>query len=87
MALDTVRWRDVAANYPDATRADLEGYVAMLKECVAVVQKGIAEGKTVEQLKSAKVLAKWDKLSWAFISTDKFVEQLYTGLTGAPKKP
>ena len=36
-------------------------------------------------IKSAKVLAKWDKLSWAFISTDKFVEELYTGLKGAPK--
>lgn len=72
---------------PVATRADLESYLAMLKETVAVVQKGIAEGKTLEQLKSAKVLAKWDKLSWAFITTDKYVEQLYTGLKGAPTKP
>lgn len=72
---------------PVATRADLESYLAMLKETIAVVQKGIDEGKTLEQLKSAKVLARWDKLSWAFINTDKYVEQLYTGLKGAPKKP
>ena len=72
---------------PLATRADLESYLAMLKETSAVVRKGIAEGKSVEQLKSTKVLARWDKLSWAFISTDKYIEQIYAGLKGKPKQP
>ncbi len=37
-------------------------------------------------MKAAKVLARWDKLSWAFLSTDEFVDQLYRGLKAAPKK-
>lgn len=71
---------------PLATRADLESYLAMLKETSAVVQKGKDAGQTAQQMKAAKVLAKWDKYSWDFISTDGFVDELYQGLKAAPKK-
>ena len=71
---------------PLATRTDLEGYLAMLRETSAIVQKGLDAGQTAEQMKAAKVLARWDKLSWAFISTDEFIDQLYRGLKAAPKK-
>ena len=57
----------------------------MLKETSAVIQKGIDEGKTVDQLVAAKPLAKWDKWSWFFISSDVFVKQLYNGLKGIAK--
>ena len=66
---------------PLATKADLAAYVGVLKETVAVVQKGIADGKSLDQLKAAKVLAPWDRFSWAFISTDKYLETVYTDLT------
>jgi hypothetical protein len=66
---------------PLATKADLEAYVGVLKETVAVVRKGIAEGKSLDQLKAAKVLAAWDRFSWAFISTDKYLETVYADLT------
>ena len=42
----------------------------MLKETSAIIQKGIDEGKTVEQLVAAKPLAKWDKWSWSFMTSD-----------------
>ena len=66
---------------PLATKADLAAYVAVLKETVAVVRKGIAEGKSLEQLKAAKVLAPWDRFSWHFVSTDSFLETVYKSLT------
>lgn len=66
---------------PLATRADLEGYLAMLKETTDIVRRGIAAGKTADQLKAEKVLAAWDRWSWDFITTDKYVDQLYKGLT------
>lgn len=72
--------RIIPGHGPLASRADLEAYLAMLKETVAIVQKGIDGGQTLEQLKTAKVLAKWDKFSWAFITTDRYLEQLYNGL-------
>ena len=70
---------------PLATRADLEGYLSMLKETTAVVRKGIAAGKTAAQLKADKALAAWDKWSWDFITTDTYVDQLYSGLGGSAK--
>jgi cyclase len=65
---------------PLATRADLERYLAMLKDTTAVVRKGMAAGKTAAQLKAEKVLAQWDKWSWDFITTEKMIDQLYAGM-------
>ena len=72
---------------PLATKVDLASYLAMLKETSALVQKGIDEGKTADQLVAAKPLAKWDKLSWEFFNSDFFVKQLYNGLKGVAKNP
>ena len=71
---------------PLATRTDLAAYLAMLKETSAIVQKGIDQGQTVDQLVAAKPLAKWDKWSW-FMTSDAFVKQLYNGLKGIAKNP
>jgi glyoxylase-like metal-dependent hydrolase (beta-lactamase superfamily II) len=68
---------------PVATRADLERYLAMLKETTAVVRQGIAAGKTAQQLKAEKALAAWDTWTWDFITTDKYIDQLHAGLSAA----
>lgn len=66
---------------PLGTKADLRSFLAMLKETVAAVQAGIAQGKTLAQLKQEKVLAKWDSFGAGFISTEAFTEILYDSLT------
>jgi glyoxylase-like metal-dependent hydrolase (beta-lactamase superfamily II) len=71
---------------PLATKTDLAAFLAMLKETSAIVQKGIDEGKTVEQVIAAKPLAKWDKWSW-LLTSDTFVKVLYNGLKGLAKNP
>jgi cyclase len=63
---------------------DVRTYVGMLKDTRAVVQDGIKQGKTLEQLKQEKVLAKWEKYKSDFISSDAFIETLYNDLTGKP---
>ncbi|MBZ5511834.1 MAG: MBL fold metallo-hydrolase [Acidobacteriia bacterium] len=67
-----------------STVADMKPFVAMLKDCMARVQKGIDQGKTLEQLKQQKVLAGYE--IWGgegkFITTDKFIETLYNDLKG-----
>ncbi len=67
-----------------STVADLKPFVAMLKDAAARVQKGIEQGKTVEQLKQEKVLSGYE--SWGgegkFVTTDKFIETLYNDLKG-----
>jgi glyoxylase-like metal-dependent hydrolase (beta-lactamase superfamily II) len=68
---------------PLATRADLEANLRMLEATEAVIQQAIDDGKTLEQIKEEKLLAKWDEYSWAFITTDRHAEQLYRGLGGS----
>jgi cyclase len=67
-----------------STLDDVRTYVGMLKDTRAVVENGIKQGKTLNQLKQEKVLAKWEKYKNDFISSDAFIETLYNDLTGKP---
>jgi glyoxylase-like metal-dependent hydrolase (beta-lactamase superfamily II) len=64
---------------------DVRKFTQMLRETSAIVEKGIAAGKTLDQLKQEKVLAAYDKWSGDFISTDKFIETLYNDAKGNKK--
>jgi len=61
---------------------DVRRYVTMLKETSAVIEQGIKQGKTLDQLKKEKVLDAWQKWSGPFITTDAFIETLYNDLSG-----
>jgi cyclase len=61
-----------------ATRADLLRYVSMLKETTAIVQTALRNGKTLEQLKTEKPLAKYDSLGRGGAqTTDQYLAMLY----------
>jgi len=72
---------------PLASKEDLRKFIQVLKEATAAVQDGIKQGKTVDQLKQEKVLAKWDSWGQGFIKTDMFTEILYDSLTKKPTGP
>jgi len=61
---------------------DVREYIKMLKDTTAVVQKAIAQGQTLDQMKQAKILAPWQKYSGGFINADAFLETLFNSLTG-----
>jgi glyoxylase-like metal-dependent hydrolase (beta-lactamase superfamily II) len=61
---------------------DVREFVKMLIETRAVVEKGVKQGKTLDQLKQEKVLEPWKKWNGDFITTDAFIETLYNDLTG-----
>jgi cyclase len=61
---------------------DMRVYANMLKETRAAVQKALGEGKTLDQMKQAKLLDPWKKYSGDFINEDAFLETLYNSLTG-----
>ena len=63
-----------------AGKADLTKYLAALKDTAAALQAGIAQGKTLDQLKRENVLAKWASLDSNVIPTNLYVERLYHGL-------
>jgi hypothetical protein len=62
-------------------KAGLRRYADMLKRTSAAVQRGIAAGKTLAQLKEEKVLAEWDSWGKGFIKTDMFTETLFKELS------
>ena len=61
---------------------DVREFTKMLKETSAVVQKALAEHKTLEQMKQEKILDPWKKWSGDFMNADAFIETLYNSLTG-----
>ena len=61
---------------------DMKRFVTMLKETLAVVDKGVKQGKSLEQLQKETVLAPWEKWSGGFVKTDTWLETLYNDLTG-----
>jgi glyoxylase-like metal-dependent hydrolase (beta-lactamase superfamily II) len=64
---------------------ELKAYVAMLKDTAALVQAGIKAGKTADQLKQEKVLAKYDRFGAGFINTDAFTDTLFRSFGPAAK--
>jgi cyclase len=61
------------------SKADLRKELDVLKGTSAAVQAGIDQGKSLDQLKQEKVLAKWDDLN-THIKTDVYLEHLYNAL-------
>jgi glyoxylase-like metal-dependent hydrolase (beta-lactamase superfamily II) len=73
---------------PLATKADLQGYLTMLKETVAAVEQGLREGQTLEQLQKAKPTAKHDaRWGGGFLKPETYVAQLHNSLKGIAKNP
>ncbi|MGC1650196.1 MAG: MBL fold metallo-hydrolase [Candidatus Sulfotelmatobacter sp.] len=67
---------------PVSSLDDLRAYLTMIKATRDAVAKALAEGKTLDQMKQAKLLAPWNKYSGDFINEDAFLETLYNSLTG-----
>jgi cyclase len=60
-----------------ATMKDLAEYTAMLKETIGIVETNLRNGKTPEQMKAAKVLAKYDALgAGGAQTTDQYLAML-----------
>jgi cyclase len=67
---------------PISSLDDVRAYATMLKATREVAEKAIKEGKTLDQMKQAKLLDPWKKYSGDFINQDVFLETLYNSLTG-----
>ena len=65
---------------PVATAKELRAFLTMLEETSAFVESGIKAGKTLDQLKQDKSLAKYASWSKGFFKTDEFIAMLYNDL-------
>lgn len=71
---------------PLATKKDALEFARRLKDIVALVQAAIKKGKTLEQMKKEKVLAKYEEMGKFFIKTDEMIEVTYNELTAKKGK-
>ena len=62
------------------TVADLKKFHAMLAATTDVVRGEIAKGMTLEEAKKAGLPDEWKSWAWGFITTERWVETLYTSL-------
>jgi cyclase len=67
---------------PLSSLDDLRAYLKMLQETRDATENALKEGKTLDQMKQAKLLDPWKKYSGEFISADVFLETLYNSLAG-----
>jgi cyclase len=65
---------------PLSTKADVAKYTAMLRDCVALVRAAKTQGKTLQQMKTEGVLAKYDALGQGFVKTAAFAELIFNEL-------
>ena len=61
---------------------DVKEYLGVLRATREVVAQAIKEGKSLDQMKQAKLLDPWKKYSGDFINQETFLETLYNSLTG-----
>lgn len=65
-----------------STVDDVKKFAASLKEIVAAVEAEVKKGKSIDDVKKAKPLAKWDA-AWGqtFVKADNFIDIVYPELT------
>lgn len=67
---------------PISNLDDVRRFVTMLKDTKSIVDAGIKQGKTLDQLKQENVLVPWQKWSGDFITSEQWLVTLYNDLTG-----
>ena len=67
---------------PLGDKASLRAFAEMIRATSAAVDAAMRSGKTLEQIKSEKVLDPWAKWATSFVTTDRWAESLYRDLGG-----
>lgn len=65
-----------------STLEDVRKYVKMLQDTTAVVEKALADKKTLDQMKQEKLLEPWKEWAGDFVNSDVFLETIVNSLTG-----
>src|SRR6185295_1892392 len=72
---------------PLSTVEDLKAFHRMLVETTDVVRKGIATGKSLEQLQAAGLPEQWKEWGSGFIDTKRWIATIHGSLESAKKNP
>ncbi|WP_137168057.1 MBL fold metallo-hydrolase [Salinimonas lutimaris] len=69
----------VPGHGPLSDKTQYEGFLAMIEETKAFVDKHKADGKSAEDIVKAGLPEKWKSWSWSFINEEKWINTLYNG--------
>jgi cyclase len=64
----------------------LRDYHQMITDTVSIVRKQMAEGKTLEQIKTAGLPEKYKEAGSGFIKTDVWIETIFKSYSVSMKK-
>ncbi len=67
---------------PISTSEDMRKFVEMMKETRQLVVDAVKEGKTIQQMKQDKLLAKYQDKGRGFIKAENWIDALYADVTG-----
>ena len=67
---------------PLSSLDDLRQFTKMLKDTQRLVQVGIKQGKSLEQMQKENILGPWQKYSGEFVTSEQWLITLYNDLTG-----
>ena len=67
---------------PLGDKTTLRAFAEMIRATTAAVDAAMRSGKTLDQIKQAKVLEPWAKWATSFVTTDRWAESLYRDLGG-----
>jgi glyoxylase-like metal-dependent hydrolase (beta-lactamase superfamily II) len=65
---------------PLSSLKEMREFDEMLRETSGIVEKAIADGKTLEEVKAAGLPEKWKNWAVPTLTTERWLEILYTGL-------
>lgn len=71
---------------PLATVDDLKKFHQMLVATTDIVRERMKAGKTVDQIKAEKPLAKWESWGNGFMKTDNWIQSIYQGLSNNSRR-
>jgi glyoxylase-like metal-dependent hydrolase (beta-lactamase superfamily II) len=71
---------------PLGDKKGLQAFADMLRGTIGTVQAAMKSGKTLEQMKSQKVLAAWDAWGKGFVKNDFWIEQIHRELSAPQAK-
>jgi cyclase len=83
LTLTNAQTKIIPGHGPVATETDLIAYRDMLQTVIGAVDSAIKAGKSLAEIQATKPAAKWEVVG-GFISSDRFIEAIYTSLTKAP---
>jgi cyclase len=67
---------------PLSSLDELRQFTKMLKDTQRLVQAGIKQGKSLEQMQKENILGPWQKYSGDFVTSEQWLITLYNDLTG-----